>query len=310
MGLTKFPNGVSSFGVPVLGSGSGIPLTTGTYFFVDSNTGSNGNEGTDPTKPFATLDYAIGKCTADKGDIIVCMPKHAENLATAGAITCDVAGVTIVGLGYGGQRPKFSWTAAAATWVVSADDVTFKNLAFEANFADVAIGFDISKVDYTTFEFCHFTDAGSNLNFIIVIDIATGHSNLIVDNCKYFGIDAQNDSFINGVACSGLTVLDSQIYMPVAQAAACGQIATSGNATNTTIKRCDFVSNVDGALHIDLNGDTNSGTISECYFSSADGAGAVTTAIDATGCHVFECYVAGEADSFGLVGGGTVYNNA
>jgi len=108
----------------------------------------------------------------------------------------------------------------------------------------------------------------------------------------------------------GIFIYDSFFSMPVAQAAACGQIATSGNATNVEIKRCSFVSNVDGALHIDFNGSANSGVIAECYFSSADGSGAVTTAIDFTGGHVFECYVAGEADSFGLVGGGTVYNNS
>jgi hypothetical protein len=75
------------------------------------------------------------------------------------------------------------------------------------------------------------------------------------------------------------------------------------------IKRCSFVSNVDGALFLDFNGAANSGVIAECYFSSIDTAGAVTAGFDVTGAHVFECYVAGDADSFGLVGGGTVYSN-
>ncbi len=35
----------------------------------------------------------------------------------------------------------------------------------------------------------------------------------------------------------------------------------------------------------------------------------MTAGIDFTGGHVFECYVAGDADSFGIVGGGTVYGN-
>jgi len=116
--------------------------------------------------------------------------------------------------------------------------------------------------------------------------------------------------FINGVIVNGLVVLDSRIYFTTAQAAACGQIATSGNATNVLIKRCDFVSLVDGAMHIDFDGTACTGVIAECYFSSIDTAGAVTACIDATGCHVFECYVAGEANSFGLIGGGTVYNNS
>jgi hypothetical protein len=310
MGLTKFPKGVSSFGIPIIGGGS-IPTTTGSYFFV-----GNQHSGVDAPgygtmeKPFATLDYAIGKCTADKGDVIIVMPGHAENIASAGGITCDVAGVTVVGLGNGGKRPRFSFTAADATFVISADDITFGNIQWEAKYADVATGLDVSAVDSITFNNCWFTESATNLNYVIVIDLATGASNITVDNCVCTCSDAANDSFINGVACSGLTVVDSRIYFTTAQAAACGQIAMSGNSTNTLIRDCYFVSLVDNALHIDLNGDANTGIIANCYFSSLDTAGAVTTAIDATGCHVFECYVAGEADSFGLIGGGTVYNNS
>ena len=75
-------------------------------------------------------------------------------------------------------------------------------------------------------------------------------------NCKFIGIDAQNDTFINGVINDGIWIYDSFFSMPIAQAAAVGQIATSGNATNVEIKRCSFVSNVDGAKHIDFNGDS------------------------------------------------------
>jgi hypothetical protein len=310
MSIQNFPNGIASFGVPVLG-GVNIPVTTGNYWFVDSAHGSDGNTGKTPKKAFKTYDYAIGKCTANHGDVIVLCPKHAENISTASGITNDVAGVTTVGLGYGGLKPKFSFTAATATHVISAANNTFINVQWEANYLDVAIGLDVSAVDGTTFESCWFTDAASNLNFIITIDLADGASNLTVRNCKFLGTDAQNDTFINGVAHSGIFIYDSFFCMQIAQAAAVGLIATSSHATNVEIKRCSFVSNVDGAIFIDFSGSTCSGVIAECYFSSADTAGAVGT-FDFTGGHMFECYVAGEADTFGLVGGGsgTVYNNA
>lgn len=309
MSLTNFPNGVSSFGVPVIGGGT-IPVTTGNYWFVSSTTGSDGNTGKTPKKPFKTYDYAIGKCTADKGDVIILMPGHAENIAAASGITNDVAGITTVGLGNGSLRPKFSFTAAAATHVISAANQTFINIQWEANFIDVVIGLDISAVDDITFEDCWFTDAASNLNFIITIDLATGADRFTVNRCTFIGGDAQNDTFINGVAHDGIFIYDSKFYMNVAQAAVVGLIATSGNATNVEIKRCSFRSNVDGALFIDFNGAANSGVIAECYFSSIDTAGAVTAGFDFTGGHIFECYVAGEADSYGIIGGGTIYNDA
>jgi len=49
--------------------------------------------------PLPTLDYAIGKCTAGRGDTIYVCPGHAETLATASAVTFDVDGVEVVVLG-------------------------------------------------------------------------------------------------------------------------------------------------------------------------------------------------------------------
>ena len=46
MGLTNFPNGVSSFGVPILGGGT--IFTTGSIFFVDSTTTAGINNGKSP----------------------------------------------------------------------------------------------------------------------------------------------------------------------------------------------------------------------------------------------------------------------
>lgn len=56
-------------------------LTTGSIFFVHSGTGVNAlGGGRNPDAPLATLDYAIGLCTANKGDMIFVMPGHAETL--------------------------------------------------------------------------------------------------------------------------------------------------------------------------------------------------------------------------------------
>jgi len=122
MGLTRYPHGISSFGIPVLGGGS--LTTTGDIYFVQNTNGSNGNEGNDKDHPFATLDYAIGKCTASQGDIIILMPGHAE---TTTAIALDVAGISIVGLGVGRTRPTFTATTAATDLI----DVTVANCKIE-----------------------------------------------------------------------------------------------------------------------------------------------------------------------------------
>lgn len=312
---SNYPNGFAS-GVTI----RGVPLQQahpGEVFWVNNSSvlakngigGSDGNDGT-YRKPFSTITYALTKCTANRGDIIMVMPGYTEDISAAAGETWDVAGVAIVGLGAGSLRPQLSFTAAAATHVISAANMSFVNIQWVANFADVATGLDVSGVDGLSFENCWFTEAGTNLNFVDVIDLATGADDISFKSCKFIGNDASNDAFITGVAHDGFYMEDCMLHANTAQTAVVGLIETSGNTTNMRIRNCDFRSNVDGALFLDFNGAANSGTVSYCNFSSIDTAGAVTAGFDLTGAHCFECYVAGEADSFGLVGGGTVYNNA
>lgn len=67
MTLTNFPNGVSSFGIPVLG-GSGIPFT-GNYYFVNPLTGSDGDDGGADT-PLKTITAAYDRCVSGNNDVV------------------------------------------------------------------------------------------------------------------------------------------------------------------------------------------------------------------------------------------------
>lgn len=307
-----FANGITVRGVPLLVAHPGRVFWVGNAsaaMLEGHRTASDGNKGTFDA-PFSTLDYAIGRCQAGRGDIIFVKPGHAENLSAAAAIVSDVAGVAVVGLGTGSLRAKFSWTAAAADWDITANNNTFVNLEFQANFADVTSGIDVSGVTGLSFVGCYFTEAGTDLNWVDVMDFATGATDITIENCKFIASDAANDSFITGVDFNGLYIKDSYFAMNTAQSSVVGLIETSGNATNVWINNCAFRSNIDGALWVDFNGAANSGLITNCNVSSIDTAGGQNT-LDFTGGHAFNCRVAGEADAWGLEGGGSaVYNNA
>jgi hypothetical protein len=161
-----------------------------------------------------------------------------------------------------------------------------------------------------SFDGCWFTESAAGKNFLNVVDLATGAGNISFTGCKFIGGDAENDAFINGVVHNGLFISDCIFYANVAQTAAHGLIVSSGNWTNVEIKNSSFRSNTNGAIFLDFDGLANSGVVSNCYFSSVDVAGAVTTGFDFTGGHMFECYVAGDADSYGIIGGGSVYTNS
>ena len=150
--MSNYPGGFAA-GVMI----RGVPLLQthpGKVFWVDNSTssllvnvkgGSNSNKGTF-NDPFSTLDYAIGQCRADKGDIIFIKPGHSETL-TATSVAVDVAGIAIVGLGQGSNRPTFNATATASVFPISAANVTVHNLLFTGGIDAVVSMVTVSAAD-------------------------------------------------------------------------------------------------------------------------------------------------------------------
>lgn len=146
----RFLDGVTIGGVPIL------QTHPGEVFWVNGSSvlpkkgigGSNGNKGS-YLQPFATVDYAIGQCTASRGDIIVVMPGHTETISAASGVDLDVAGVAIVGLGEGSLRPTFNFTATASTFTIAAANCSVQNCLFTGGIDAVVSPIVVSAADCT-----------------------------------------------------------------------------------------------------------------------------------------------------------------
>jgi hypothetical protein len=175
-------------------------VTTGSIFFVHSGTGTNAaGYGNNPDSPVASIDYAVGLCTADKGDVIYVMPGHTETVSAAGGLDLDVAGITIRGIGNGTLQPKvLSDTATTADIDVDAANITVENIHFVSGFADIAVGIDVNATDFTVRK-CRFSQSAVDLNTKIWIqDAAAAASDRItVEDCLVEARDAANTHFIN-----------------------------------------------------------------------------------------------------------------
>ena len=142
-----FSAGVTIRGVPVVNTHPGKVFWVSNASSLSDRqiAGSNGNDGTFD-RPFSTLDYAIGKCVANRGDIIFIKPGHSETLS-ATSVAVDVAGIAIVGLGQGGNRPTFNATATGSIFPISAANVTVQNLLFTGGVDAVVSMITVSAAD-------------------------------------------------------------------------------------------------------------------------------------------------------------------
>lgn len=197
MPISNYANGFAQ-GLTVRGVPIEIPHP-GKVFWVNNSTtathlaeggigGSNGNKGT-YQQPFASIDFAISKCKAGRGDVIYAMPNHVEAVSTAAAgaatVDIDVAGVTIIGLGFGSSQARFDFTLAAGVVTVTADNVTIHGMNFHANVPDVLIGLNLGTAANTIVSSCLFdveTTTTDEFADAIAIGVA---SYPVIENCVF-----------------------------------------------------------------------------------------------------------------------------
>lgn len=254
MATSNYPNGfkdtVTIRGVPV------AMTHPGQVFWVNSSSvyAEGGVAGTDTPdagtyqRPFATIDYAIGRCTASRGDIIVVMPGHTETVSAAGSIALDVAGVAVIGLGAGTLRPNISFTTAAtASITISAANTTMKNMIFTAAFADVAEYVTPSAANITLEEI-EFVDSATNLNALSIMDTGTTNNqcdDFALINCKWVTPDTacltacSIDADLDGLTIQGcyMNLGVNSSDLPILAIVATGKDVTNVNIQDNTLIR-------------------------------------------------------------------------
>lgn len=189
--MSNYPNGFVN-GITI----RGVPITVlhpGKVFYVNNSSvlasTDDGVAGADSPasgtyqRPFASVDFALSQCVANRGDIIAVMPGHAETYSTATAtadeLELDVAGVAIVGLGSGSLMPTFTLdTANTVTIPVSAANMTVYNCRFVSNFLSNAIMFTLTTAKFFSLVNCHFSDTTAALNVVNIIE-STGAANTV-----------------------------------------------------------------------------------------------------------------------------------
>ena len=186
--------------------------TTGTIFYVDSNTGSDGaGAGLTDTSPLASLDFAVSQCTANKGDIIILMPGHAESITADSGVDIDVAGITIIGLGRGASRPTFTFTTAVtADFKLAAASTVVANVLFLGGIDATTGIIEISAADCSVLD-CEIRDSVGQATDIIIT--TADADRLLIDGLVVRGAAGDGgDTAIVLVGCDDPTIRNSEFY--------------------------------------------------------------------------------------------------
>lgn len=218
--------------------GSAIYDIKGTVFYVDSNAGASTNAGKSWDNAMATINQAYDKVTANRGDLILVAPNHAEDIDSATDLVLDTAGVYIVGLGEGENRPTLTFkTDTAANIPISGDNNYIANILCKADIDSIVAGFTISGNDVTlkNIEWRDTTDKEA----ITAILTTAAADRLTIDSFRHTG-------FVTGNACDTAIQL---IGVDVAN-----------------IKNCIFIGNYATAIIEFETTACNDVIIDNCYF--------------------------------------------
>jgi hypothetical protein len=203
MSVSVFP---SYFGGGVVIRGAPLLMAhSGNIYWVDSVNGTDDSAKGQFDSPLATLDYAVGRCTANQGDIIVAKAGHVETVTAAAGLDLDVAGIAVVGLGTGSDRATINFTTATtADMDVDAANITLVNLLFTGGIDALAGPIDINAADCTMIG-CETRDVTGQATDFIVTD--ANATRLLIDGWIHRGAAAAGaDTAITIVGADGSTI--------------------------------------------------------------------------------------------------------
>ena len=240
--MSNFNHGVKSFGVPVL-PGIGGNVYTGNVYFVSSTSTTRSDSPSAGTKdaPFASIDYAVGRCTASNGDVIIAMPGHIETVAVNDGLAIDVAGITFIGVGNGSLRPTINVTVTTADVEISAANTTMCNFLITGG-VDVITGvINIAAADCTLLNIETRDVTGQATDFIVTTAAA---NRLTISGWIHNGATAAGaDTALSIVGGDGIVVEDFSIFGNFAVAAIENVTTAMTNATIGGGRKQNYIQN-------------------------------------------------------------------
>lgn len=199
-------------------------------------------------RTLTTLNAALKLCRANKGDVVMVLPGHAENISTADQMSNLVAGTTIIGCGAGNDRPTFTWTASGSTFLFDVASTRLENciLNFDPGTGTTTVAAPITvSAAGCRISRCKIR-CGTDANSKVTIGITTttaGDDFEFIGNQMYGATAAECTAMLKFVGADRLIFLGNRV-IGATSAVGAGVVLFSGTAsTDITIDGGNFVQN-------------------------------------------------------------------
>jgi hypothetical protein len=192
--LTNFPNGITSFGFPVLPFSGPVD----SVLWVDSANGKAGNSGNAPDKALATVGGTGGAwakaATTANGTLVAVMQGHTESIS--GADYASDLGtnkrIYTVGMGSGPSRPTLTWATAGTTFLLDTQEMVLDNMILQleptTGTVNVAAPITISGAGSGLRRCLCF--GGTDANNKVTIGITITAADCFLDSVRYYAATA------------------------------------------------------------------------------------------------------------------------
>lgn len=285
--------------IPALEAGILNAVQFGNDWYVNSASAalSNTGDGASPSSAKTTLAAALA--LAQSGDRIFIAAGHAETISAAGGITWSQSGITVIGLGNGANRPTFTWSATASTFIISGSNNVLSNIRCTSSIDEMVLMFSVTGSNVILDRVDHFET--TSVQTIAFAAFTTG-TDCAVQNCNHYQATAAAAAqlWITATSNTRFRLSGNRMFLALQDGATCCvfRFVTCTNilVEFNTVKMTGFSANL---LSVALALNTTTGVTT--YNNYGADVNAVTTINDLPGCRHFQTLATLLIDKSGIL---------
>ncbi len=204
-----------------------------------------------------TLDSALSKCRAGENDVVVVMPGHTEDAATADSWSALVSGTRIVGVGLGTDRPTFTWSTATSEVLFNVANVSIENCILEmagpsgAAAITVAAGLTVSAAGCAILNCLIRCERDADQGSTIAVTTTAAADDLTIDGCHFYGSTNGTlpTTYLRLVGADRLKLINSTFYGATSSATVGVVQFLTTASTDVLVEGCSFTNAKAAAEH-------------------------------------------------------------